>query len=266
MPAEAGPVSVVPQPYGPFQMGGIGLPPGVAGLPKGRRSSRRQGVMPRISSAAVPHPQHPPRFSADRRSLLQKNRFNRKNQREQESVDGFPLLALRAWMDGEPSRGIGYIWVSMQARSASERSRDRRKLEELLDFSPQPGKARPHRVMAKKPPRRDFCRPGGTCRSRRRCVYEKHRIVRLFLGRHPSAGSYPALRAWRRAGPLQTHAHLRHEELHVVPDVAFRGRVPQQIRRVIGADDLRRLPGKPSLPQIPDRLVGLEKGLGSRRA
>jgi hypothetical protein len=41
------------------------------------------------------------------------------------------------------------------------RSRDRRKLEELLDFSPLLGEARPPRVMAKKPPRRDFCRPGG---------------------------------------------------------------------------------------------------------
>ena len=42
-----------------------------------------------------------------------------------------------------------------------EGSRDRRKLEELLDFSPLPGKALPQRVMAKKPLRRDFCRPGG---------------------------------------------------------------------------------------------------------
>ena len=156
-------------------MGGIGLPPGVAGLPKGRHSPRRQGVTARVSSAAVPHPQHPHNFSADRRPILQKNRFNRKNQCEQESVGGFPLLALRAWMDGEPSRGLGSIWVPIQARSASERSRDRRKLEDLLDFSPPPGKARPPRVMAKKPPRRDFCRsqrrmpqPANQCGTRQR--------------------------------------------------------------------------------------------------
>jgi hypothetical protein len=45
--------------------------------------------------------------------------------------------------------------------AAPNRSRDRRKLEELLDFSPLLGKARPPRGMAKKPLRRDFCRPGG---------------------------------------------------------------------------------------------------------
>jgi len=60
--------------------GGNLLPPGVAGLPEGQRSPRRPGVTPRISSAAVPHPQHPPRISADRGPFLQKNRFNRKNQ------------------------------------------------------------------------------------------------------------------------------------------------------------------------------------------
>ena len=45
--------------------------------------------------------------------------------------------------------------------AAPNRSRDRRKLEELLDFSPLLGKARLPRLMAKKPLRRDFCRPGG---------------------------------------------------------------------------------------------------------
>ena len=46
-------------------------------------------------------------------------------------------------------------------RSSLGWSRDRRKLEELLDFSHRLRNAPPQRVMAKKPLRRDFCRPGG---------------------------------------------------------------------------------------------------------
>jgi hypothetical protein len=46
-------------------------------------------------------------------------------------------------------------------RSSRRRSRDRRKLEELLDFSPLPGSAQPQGFIAKNPTRRDFCRPGG---------------------------------------------------------------------------------------------------------
>jgi hypothetical protein len=79
MPAEADPVSVVPQPCGPFQKAGSVSHRASRASPKARDSRRRPGVTPRIPSAAVPHPQHPTVHSADRRRILQKNRFNPQN-------------------------------------------------------------------------------------------------------------------------------------------------------------------------------------------
>jgi SAM-dependent methyltransferase len=62
--------------------------------------------------------------------------------------------------------------------------------------------------------------------------------------------------------PSELDAEIGHQGLHVLPHVPFRRGIPQQIRRVVGADHLGGAVAEPPLPEPADGLGGLEQGLG----